>query len=1058
MKEIYAQNVIRHKPWKKAVCVLLSIILAFGTLVSLTVGSSRLQDWLGMKTMLSAYAAEIVDTRDAAAVNEEAMRSDSTLIDLENKDGSNTVYLFSEPISYTDENGNLKTKDISVEKQSDKTLKSKGYEYTNGQNDYRINFSQDIEKGVMVSFDGCEYTIVPQTPYISAAGEEKTSSVQEDLFETFEYNGAFGAQTNLKFYPQLNGIKDEIVLDSNIAQNVFSFKLTTKNCQAVLNEDATVSLISRENKESVQTFSAPFAYDSEYVEGDKNEHYIDCEYTLEELDDNTYILSVIVDRQWLESESTVYPVTIDPTTSNISNTKDAGVYGKYPNNNYGNEQLCCFGYSKDYAKGRVYSQFTLPSAIKKGATINSAYQWEREATGRTTATKVIAYLVTESWSETGVVWSKLPKYNKNYASNKRTISSKSTDKADSPYWYKFNIKNIVNEWINGSSKNNGIVFRSDEEDELNYNWRAFASRTHSTSSYRPYTVINYTNDTIAPTMTVTQTPTAWTNGDVKVNITNPKDAGGSGLHSLAFSYSTTSGSYSWGTAKTKTYKTNGKVYVSVRDVAGNIRSYTQSITNIDKLKPNAPTVSGYGGEESEDAVKVTVKASDAAATAQYGSSGVKYYGYSKGSTTIPGQWTAVDKVNTASTFSFGASGTYYLFAKDQAGNVSAKGTALTVKIAPPKAPLLAPEFYEDNNLVGIYNPNGEMGSVQYKIGDNGTWTDYEQPFAVTSETAVNVYAKIDGCSEIVKKSFVSNAKNILSAYKEEAKDLTVTNNDAQFSFERFYNSNKNEWYFSTQSKVTPENSTNIYKAVMPDATELTFIKSADGTYENEQTGYTLSVGNNIIIDADDINYIFGKTDGRLRSVKDSYAHSIEFVYTNSALSAVTTTENEETRTYTVVETNGNLKSVTTPLGEELVYKYDDNNNLVSVYYNKSTLNYGRENDIILSEYAYADNKLTSSNQSQIEYNGSVLASITAPTGEQTTYSFSKAMFNSYGVETAETDFEVIEVKTNDDIVCFSYALLPVLSVSGDSAVVYKYNGTEEEMMFFYSVSLMLIRN
>lgn len=138
MEEFYEMNTVKHKPWKKALCVLLSAIIAFGTFVALTVGSSRLQDWLGIQSMLSAYASEFVETKGAVAVDKESMLEDNSIIDLKNKDGSNTVYLFSEPISYTDENGNLKTKDISVEKQSDKALKSNGYEYTNGQNDYRF--------------------------------------------------------------------------------------------------------------------------------------------------------------------------------------------------------------------------------------------------------------------------------------------------------------------------------------------------------------------------------------------------------------------------------------------------------------------------------------------------------------------------------------------------------------------------------------------------------------------------------------------------------------------------------------------------------------------------------------------------------------------------------------------------------------------------------------------------------------------------------------------------------------------------------------------------------
>lgn len=253
MSDLYENNTTKQKLWKKALCVLLSVIIGFGTIITIMVSSSRLQDWLGIKSMLSAYAAEIVDTKGTIAVDEESMLADNHVIDFENKDGSNTIYLFSEPISYTDEKGNLKTKDISVEKQTDKELKSKGYEYTNGQNDYRINFSKDSNKGLYIEFGESSYSIIPQSDK-AIIGSESTSEILNEQFEDFEYPNIYGEGTYLKFYPQLNGVKDEIVLNSNIGQNVFSFKLTTSNCTAVLNDDGTVSLISNDNKESVQTF------------------------------------------------------------------------------------------------------------------------------------------------------------------------------------------------------------------------------------------------------------------------------------------------------------------------------------------------------------------------------------------------------------------------------------------------------------------------------------------------------------------------------------------------------------------------------------------------------------------------------------------------------------------------------------------------------------------------------------------------------------------------------------------------------------------------------------
>lgn len=108
--EVYEENAVKNKLWKKVLCVILSIIIAFGTLITLTVGSSGLQDLLGIQSMLSAYAKEYVDTDGAIALNSDEMLADHNIIDLENRDGSNTVYLFSEPITFTDKTAILRQK------------------------------------------------------------------------------------------------------------------------------------------------------------------------------------------------------------------------------------------------------------------------------------------------------------------------------------------------------------------------------------------------------------------------------------------------------------------------------------------------------------------------------------------------------------------------------------------------------------------------------------------------------------------------------------------------------------------------------------------------------------------------------------------------------------------------------------------------------------------------------------------------------------------------------------------------------------------------------------
>ena len=1065
MEELNTTNTTGCKPWKKVLSVLLSIIIAFGTFVTITFGNSRFQKWLGIRDMLSAYAAEMVDTKGAIAVDEEAMLANDHTINLENKDGSNTVYLFSEPISYTDENGKLKTKDISVEKQTDKKLKSNGYEYTNGQNDYRIHFSTDSSTGLYIEFDNSSYSIIPQSDN-SAEGAESTSEILGERFEDFEYKNIYGEGTNLKFYPQLNGVKDEIVLNSNIGKNIFSFKLTTSNCKAVLNDDGTVSLISNDNGESVQTFAAPFAYDSKYIEGDKNEHYIDCSYSLKEVDDNTYIISVNVDKSWLESENTTFPITIDPVTANIGNYRDTGVYSATACRDvcYGKEATCCLGKSQEYGRGQVYNMFTMPDSIKKGAKINSAYNWQRETTGRTSNFYVTPYLVKGAWEEGKLTWNLRPGYHANVAMTRRNINSKSTDDSSNAYWYKFNIAKAVQMWANGTSKNYGIVFISEEESKDVYNWRAFASKQYGTSAMRPYTVINYTNDTTKPTIGgITKSPAGWTNQNVTFTVAASDS--GSGLASSAYSFSNASGSYSWGTAKSKTYSTNQTVYFGVRDNAGNIATTSRN-TYIDKLAPSIPTYSGYNGNWTNKDVTVTVKSTDRAANSSYGCSGVK--SYSSSNTQGSYSWKDASAVNASYNFTYTSNGTYYIYAKDQAGNISSDSTAaspaskpLVLKVKIDKAkPVISdvsvtkdtetkkttvtitatdalsgiagysfdggntyqsensktfdnvpnsvsiavkdnagniatqvteailPEFYEDGNLVGILNPNTDSNEkLQYKIGEDGEWTDYTVPFAVPLGEESTVYAKVGNSESVVSKTVKPDTSTI-GAYTESNTDFSLTYKGVSFDFTRSYDSSDKKWFFATDSNVTVKNDY-VLSAVLPDGTDLTFVKTGDNTYVNESNNYTLTKSEDgYIIQIDGINYTYD-IDGKLVSVSNKYDDKINIARSESA---ITVSDGANRKYVLALDSAGNIVSVTDPAGNAINYTYSDNN-LTKVV---------DQAGVTLGQYSYTNGVLTKSMDKTINYSNGRISSIVYDSGAYLNYSYddeNKTISTESSVET-----------------------------------------------------------
>ena len=566
---------------------------------------------------LRATPVQSTETAKEAA---EDLDIDHTRLTLELEDGENVAYLFSEPISFIDDEGNLVYKDTNIKTVTDSVILNRGYSYENGNNDYRAYFSEDSARGLLlVDKDGEEVRLVPNGTKVVGTLVKVESDMK--LVDSFEYNGVYGTDTVLRFLPQLNGCKEEIVLSSYQGISDFSFTLYTQNGTiAAINSSGEVEIINAATKDIITTFVAPFANDSSGGLDVTSEHYTDCTYELEMIAEGKYILTISVPKEYLESENTVYPVIIDPTTDNISMYLDTSVYSALSDEPQGANPTACFGKTdtSEYGKGRAMFYFKLPTDIKNYAQISSAKFWLRETTGRTAEMYVRPYLISESWTNQ-VTWDTQPKYyngtadypgKSNFSLPRRNINSASTDDPESPYWYAFNIVYAVRAWTTGTT-NLGLKFIAEcEAADGDYLWRAFATKDHTTSSYRPYVVISYTNDATKPTISsVSGNPTEWTKDNVTLTVTATDNVyGANGIAGYSFD-----NGESWQTGKTKTFSKNQTVYIKVKDKAGNISAVTTvKITKIDKTAPVVESITKSPTSEWSNAnVKVTLDATDA---------------------------------------------------------------------------------------------------------------------------------------------------------------------------------------------------------------------------------------------------------------------------------------------------------------------------------------------------------------------------------------------------------------------------------------------------------------
>ena len=470
------------KRWKKIVAFLLVFAIVFGTLIELLSRTAMAQERLEVNALLSDYTEDIVDTAKVASIDKAVMKEDPNIIALKNRDGSNTAYIFSEPVAFQGEDGSFHAKSTSIQKVREKEQRANGFDYENGANDIRFQFSKDPSTGIRLSADNWSYQLSPLGGDEHAVGEKGSVLHMDEEIEAFQYKDYYGKGTTLNYYPDLNGVKEEIILQEPSDRTEYEFLLKTTNAEAALQKDGSIQIIDLKTQEASQTIRAPFAYDASYLGDDPEDtiHFSPATFSLSKPEpagegETIYHLSVNVDKDWLGADSTTYPVTIDPNTSTLSNYFDTGIYSAKGGTNYGTSATACFGRASAYGYGRVLAFFVPPSDITSSTTINSAYYWFRETTGRTTNTYVTPYMVTSVWLETSATWNNKPSYNASSAQQQKCINGNSSDSSSSKHLYRFNITNAVTAWKNGTT-NRGLVFISNEETNGAYNWRAFATK------------------------------------------------------------------------------------------------------------------------------------------------------------------------------------------------------------------------------------------------------------------------------------------------------------------------------------------------------------------------------------------------------------------------------------------------------------------------------------------------------------------------------------------------------------------------------------------------------
>lgn len=436
----------------------------------------------------SVYSTEKTPTE---IINQDV--DDEYTITVKNADGTNTVHIFQTPIKYLD-NETLKLKKDTIVVSSEKISLLKNYAYESVDNEIKSYFPENINDGIKMEYGDYSISLSPMLSNIQSSVKNQQISAVTKIGNTVSYSKIFDSDISLEYAPSLNGIKENIIIERYNGINTFSFTIDLDGLIPTKTEGDSIPLSDPTTDEMKFYIGQINARDS-YAGANENDetHFtlynsLKLEPTLKE---NIYTLTVTVDKDFLESETTVYPVTVDPSISiNSSNTADAPVYSGYPNTNYYTNEYNMVGYhGSSYKEAMTFVKLNTLSTYKhvNPEKINYAYYRVYEGSGKTSTATINLYDTYATWNESTITYSNKPGISTEYESS-NTISSSG--------WYTFYMTDLFVDWLRYTLNEGGFTH--------NFGFALAASTTGTSSRHfcsanssinLPSIVFNYSEDT-----------------------------------------------------------------------------------------------------------------------------------------------------------------------------------------------------------------------------------------------------------------------------------------------------------------------------------------------------------------------------------------------------------------------------------------------------------------------------------------------------------------------------------------------------------------------------------
>lgn len=408
-----------------------------------------------------------------------------------NADGTQTAYIFDFPVKYIDERGAIK--DITLDIADSNTLGQ--FETASGSS--VTTFSRNATDGIRLVGNGTVLSLVPHIP-VTRSGAELSSSSKITVSSTAKridnktVSYDYDSKTTIEYSLTYTGFKEDIVVNEYTGQTEYDFTLYTNGLE-LTEIDGSFYLVDEENvvKATLGDIIIFTADEKNNTMGDLNAQTV--------VAGQEYLLTIVVDSEFLASEDTVYPIRIDPTVEICYDNNGAGAIADVTlNSNSGSSGTSgslSVGLRETYGISRILMKFPglNLSSLGSNITITNATVEIRDLMCEGTELDVSCYVFSgNTWDESTANWSNVSPNSISTFLSSNVISYANGTQQATAHRYSFDITQAVEGWRTGNyNPNKGIIFKgpSSVENGSAYNCKTIAS--YNRASYKPSLSVTY---------------------------------------------------------------------------------------------------------------------------------------------------------------------------------------------------------------------------------------------------------------------------------------------------------------------------------------------------------------------------------------------------------------------------------------------------------------------------------------------------------------------------------------------------------------------------------------